>query len=100
MSLETILLWAVVGLIAGWLASAVVGGGYGVIGDIVVGVVGAFLGGFRLRALHIASPVHGLPGTMLVALIGAFVLLVFLRLTPRATVLASPLPEAGVLEVI
>ena len=39
MSAETFLLWLVVGLIAGWLASAVVGGGYGVVGDIVIGVV-------------------------------------------------------------
>ena len=51
MTLETFLLWIAIGLIAGWLASAVVGGGYGVIGDIVVGVVGAFLGGFVLRWL-------------------------------------------------
>jgi uncharacterized membrane protein YeaQ/YmgE (transglycosylase-associated protein family) len=85
MSVETILLWAVVGLIAGWLASAVVGGGYGVIGDIVIGVVGAFLGGYVFRALHIASPFGGLPGTIFVAFIGAIVLLLLLRLLHRAT---------------
>ena len=83
MSVETILLWLVVGLIAGWLASAVVGGGYGVIGDIVVGVVGAFLGGFIFRSLHIASPFRGLPGTIFVAFIGAIVLLLVLRLIRR-----------------
>ncbi|HEY6475316.1 MAG TPA: hypothetical protein VI456_01975, partial [Polyangia bacterium] len=37
MSLETLLLWIVIGLIAGWLASVVVGGGYGLIGDVVIG---------------------------------------------------------------
>ena len=42
MSLETFLIWIAVGLIAGWLASAVAGGGFGVIGDIVIGIVGAF----------------------------------------------------------
>jgi uncharacterized membrane protein YeaQ/YmgE (transglycosylase-associated protein family) len=84
MSLETILLWVVVGLIAGWLASAVVGGGYGVIGDIVVGVVGAFLGGIIFRALHIGAPFGGIAGTIFVAFIGAVVLLLILRLIHRA----------------
>ena len=80
MSLETLLLWIVIGLIAGWLASAVVGGGYGVVGDIVVGVVGAFLGGIIFRSLHIGVPFRGLAGTILVAFVGAVVLLVLLRL--------------------
>ena len=80
MSLETFLIWIVIGLVAGWLASAVVGGGYGVIGDIVVGVVGAFLGGFIFRALHIQAPFGGIAGTIFVAFIGAIVLLVVLRL--------------------
>jgi uncharacterized membrane protein YeaQ/YmgE (transglycosylase-associated protein family) len=86
MSLETLLLWVVIGLIAGWLASAVVGGGFGLVGDIVVGVVGAFLGGFIFRALHIGTPFRGLPGTIFVAFIGAIVLLLILRLIRRATV--------------
>lgn len=84
MSLETLLIWIVVGLIAGWLASAVVGGGYGVIGDIVVGIVGSFVGGFIFRALHIHSPVGGLAGTILVAFVGAIVLLVLIRLIRSA----------------
>ena len=85
MTIETILLWAVVGLIAGWLASMVVGGGYGVIGDIVVGVVGAFVGGYLFRQLHLTVPFSGLPGTIFVAFIGAMVLLVVLRLVRRIT---------------
>jgi uncharacterized membrane protein YeaQ/YmgE (transglycosylase-associated protein family) len=80
MTLETVLWWALVGLIAGWLASAVVGGGLGVVGDIVVGIVGAFLGGFVFRALRINAPFGGLPGTIFVAFIGAVVLLVLLRI--------------------
>ena len=80
MTLETFLLWIAIGLIAGWLASAIVGGGYGVIGDIVVGVVGAFIGGFVFRALDIRVPWGGLAGTIFVAFIGAVVLLVILRL--------------------
>ncbi|QSQ19807.1 GlsB/YeaQ/YmgE family stress response membrane protein [Pyxidicoccus parkwayensis] len=86
MSLETILVWAVIGLIAGWLASAVVGGGYGLIGDIVVGVVGAFLGGFIFRALGTGTPFGGLAGTIFVAFIGAVVLLLVLRLIHSSTV--------------
>ena len=85
MTLETVLLWAVVGLIAGWLASAVAGGGYGVIGDIVIGVVGAFVGGFLFRELHVTVPFSGIPGTIFVAFIGAVVLLVALRLIRRIT---------------
>jgi uncharacterized membrane protein YeaQ/YmgE (transglycosylase-associated protein family) len=83
MSLETFLLWLAIGLIAGWLASAVVGGGYGVVGDIVIGVVGAFLGGFLFRALHVAAPFAGIAGTIFVAFFGAVVLLVLLRLARR-----------------
>jgi len=85
MSFETFLLWIAVGLIAGWLASAVVGGGYGVIGDIVVGVVGSFLGGWLFREFHIATPIGGLAGRIIVAFIGAVVLLLLLRLVRLIT---------------
>ena len=57
MSIETILIWMAIGLVAGWLASLAVGGGYGVIGDIVLGIVGAFLGGLIFRTLQ--RPLHG-----------------------------------------
>jgi uncharacterized membrane protein YeaQ/YmgE (transglycosylase-associated protein family) len=80
MTLETLLVWIVIGLIAGWLASVVVGGGYGVVGDIIVGVVGSFIGGFIFHALRIHSPFSGLAGTILVAFVGAVVLLVAIRL--------------------
>jgi uncharacterized membrane protein YeaQ/YmgE (transglycosylase-associated protein family) len=83
MTPQTFLVWIVIGLIAGWLASAVVGGGFGVIGDIVVGVVGAFLGGFILRGLHVSTPFGGLAGSIFVAFIGAVVLLLLLRLINR-----------------
>jgi uncharacterized membrane protein YeaQ/YmgE (transglycosylase-associated protein family) len=83
MTLETILIWCVIGLIAGWLASAVVGGGFGLIGDIIIGIVGAFLGGIVFRALHIGTPFHGMAGTIFVAFIGAVLLLLLLRLIRR-----------------
>jgi uncharacterized membrane protein YeaQ/YmgE (transglycosylase-associated protein family) len=84
MSLESLLLWVVIGLIAGWLASAVVGGGFGLIGDIVVGVVGAFVGGLIFNALDLGTPFGGMAGTIFVAFIGAVVLLLILRLIRRA----------------
>jgi len=80
---SVLLLWIVVGLIAGWLASAVVGGGYGLIGDIVVGIVGSFLGGLIFSQFHIAVPFAGLAGTIFVAFIGAVALLLLLRLVAR-----------------
>lgn len=76
-----ILTWLIVGLIAGLLASAVVGGiGYGLLGDIVVGIVGAVLGGWLFNAFGVSMPVAGLPGTILVASIGAVVLLLLIRM--------------------
>jgi uncharacterized membrane protein YeaQ/YmgE (transglycosylase-associated protein family) len=78
-----ILAWLVVGLIAGWLASQVMrGGGYGLIGDIIVGVVGAVIGGFLASTLlHMPDAVNGINVTsILVAFIGAVILLALLRL--------------------
>jgi uncharacterized membrane protein YeaQ/YmgE (transglycosylase-associated protein family) len=83
-----LLSWIVVGLIAGWLAGMVMkGGGYGLIGDIIVGVVGALLGGWIATAfLHIG----GMSGinlySILVAFCGAVLLLFVLRLLGGRTV--------------
>ncbi len=85
MTLETLLIWLVIGLIAGWLASAVVGGGMGLVGDIVVGIVGAFIGGMLFREMHWNIPIGGIAGTILVAFIGAVLLLLLLRLFRRGS---------------
>ena len=85
MSGETFLVWLVVGLIAGWLASAVVGGGMGLVGDIVIGIVGSFLGGLIFRTAHIGTPFHGMAASIFVAFIGAVALLLILRLIRRGT---------------
>ena len=79
------LLWfLIVGLVAGWLAGVLVkGGGFGVIGDLVVGVIGAFLGGWLFSTLG-ASAGGGLLGSIIVATIGAVVLLFIVRLIKRA----------------
>jgi uncharacterized membrane protein YeaQ/YmgE (transglycosylase-associated protein family) len=74
----------VVGLIAGLLASIAVGGvGYGILGDIVIGIVGAFLGSWLFGALSLRVPFGGLGGTIFVAFIGAVVLLLLLRVLRR-----------------
>ncbi len=78
-----LLAWIVVGLVAGVLASLVMGGGYGIIGDIIIGIVGAFIGGWLFSARGISSPMGGMGGQILVAFIGAVVLLFLLRLIRR-----------------
>jgi uncharacterized membrane protein YeaQ/YmgE (transglycosylase-associated protein family) len=79
MSLETFLLWVVVGAVAGFLANAVVKGGYGLGGDIIIGIVGAFIGGWLFRSMRWHAPLDGLAGTICIAFIGAVILLVILR---------------------
>ena len=85
MSIETILIWMAIGLVAGWLASLVVGGGYGVVGDIVLGIVGAFLGGLIFRVLHLGTPFRGLASTIFVAFVGSVVLLLLMRFVRRSS---------------
>jgi uncharacterized membrane protein YeaQ/YmgE (transglycosylase-associated protein family) len=78
-----ILTWIIVGLIAGWLAGTVMsGGGYGLLGDIIIGVVGGLLGGFLATSvLHISAAMTGFNlESILVAFCGAVILLVGLRL--------------------
>jgi uncharacterized membrane protein YeaQ/YmgE (transglycosylase-associated protein family) len=79
------LLWfLVVGIVAGWLAGVLVkGGGFGVIGDLVVGVIGAVIGGWLFSTLG-ASAGGGLVGSIIVATIGAVVLLFAVRMVKRA----------------
>ena len=79
-----LLTWLIVGLIAGVLASFVMGGGYGIIGDIIIGIVGAFIGGWLFSRLGVGTPFAGLAGTIFVAFVGAVVLLFILRLVQRA----------------
>ena len=78
-------LWfLLVGLIAGWLAGMLVkGGGFGVVGDMIVGVLGAFIGGFLFTQLGVASG-GGMIGSIIVATIGAIILIFILRLIKRA----------------
>src|SRR6266536_268024 len=77
-SLTAVLWWLVVGLIAGFLASLVMrGGGYGIVGDIIVGLVGALICGFLASLVCLGA--IGFVGTIIVAFIGACFLIVILR---------------------
>jgi len=83
MNLQSLVLFLVIGLVAGWLASRIMrGGGFGLVGDLVVGVIGAFLGGWLFNLLGIS--LGGILGALVTALIGAIVLLYLLRLIKRA----------------
>lgn len=76
--LTALLFWIIVGLIAGFLASLVMHGGYGLVGDIIVGIVGAVIGGFLMSLLGFSAS-GGLLYTILVAFIGACILIAILR---------------------
>jgi uncharacterized membrane protein YeaQ/YmgE (transglycosylase-associated protein family) len=82
--MENLLWFLLIGLAAGWLAGVLVkGGGFGVIGDMVVGVIGALLGGWLFGVLGLSSG-GGLLGALIVATLGAIVLIVIIRLIRRA----------------
>jgi uncharacterized membrane protein YeaQ/YmgE (transglycosylase-associated protein family) len=81
---QSLIIWLIVGAIAGWLAGIVVrGGGFGLIGDIIVGIIGAFIAGWLFPQLgfHLAV---GIVGIILDAAIGAIVLLLLIRIIRRA----------------
>jgi uncharacterized membrane protein YeaQ/YmgE (transglycosylase-associated protein family) len=75
--------WIVVGLIAGWLAGKVMkGGGFGVLMDIVIGMVGAVIGGWVFGLIGISA--GGLIGSVVVAFVGAVILLWLVRMIKKA----------------
>jgi uncharacterized membrane protein YeaQ/YmgE (transglycosylase-associated protein family) len=77
-----ILSWVIVGLIAGWLAGELMrGSGFGIIGDIIVGIVGALLGGFIATALfNVPDPLTGINiTTIVIAFLGSVLLIAILR---------------------
>jgi uncharacterized membrane protein YeaQ/YmgE (transglycosylase-associated protein family) len=79
-----IIAWIVVGLIAGWLAGMVMkGGGYGLIGDIIIGIVGGLLGGFLASVVFGADMVNGFNlVSIVVAFIGSVILIALVRALP------------------
>lgn len=80
-----ILAWIIVGLIAGWITGQLMkDGGYGVVGDIVVGLAGALIGGFVVSFLF--HGVVGFWGSIVVSVIGACILVAFLRMLTRSRI--------------
>jgi uncharacterized membrane protein YeaQ/YmgE (transglycosylase-associated protein family) len=78
-----LLYWLVVGLIAGWLAGVVMrGGGYGIVVDIILGILGGILGGWIFSMLGVGAG-GGLVGSVLVAFVGAVVLVAISRALRR-----------------
>ncbi len=78
------LIWVVIlGILAGWLAGKITkGSGFGLLGDLVVGVVGSLLGSFLFGIVGLAA--YGLVGRLVIAVVGAVVLLWLIRLVKRA----------------
>ena len=76
--------WLIIGALAGWLAGMFVkGGGFGLLGDIVVGIIGAFIGGWLAGVLHVHVG-SGWISSILTAAVGAVFLLFLLRMVRRA----------------
>ncbi|SDL74562.1 GlsB/YeaQ/YmgE family stress response membrane protein [Maricaulis salignorans] len=84
MTLSGLLIWLFIGAVAGWLAGLIVKGyGFGLLGNIVVGIVGAFVGGWLFGLLGIAA-LHGIVGAIVGATVGAVAVLLLLSLVRRA----------------
>ena len=84
MDTHGIIVWLIIGAVAGWLAGSLVkGGGFGLIGDIVVGIIGAVLGGWLAGVLGVGIG-SGILASIVTATLGAVILIVLLRLVKRA----------------
>jgi uncharacterized membrane protein YeaQ/YmgE (transglycosylase-associated protein family) len=82
--ITALIVWLIVGAVAGWLAGQIVKGhGFGLVGNIVVGIVGAFIAGWLLPGLGL--PLSGIVGSIIYAAIGAVILLFVIGLIKRAT---------------
>jgi uncharacterized membrane protein YeaQ/YmgE (transglycosylase-associated protein family) len=85
MTLESIVVWIIVGGIAGLLAEWLIGGIHtGCIGTVIVGVIGAFVGGWLFGVLHISIGATGILNEIITAFVGAAVLLLVIRIFRRA----------------
>ena len=85
MALNSIIVWVIVGAVAGSIAEWLVGGiSTGCIGTVVIGIIGAFVGAWLLGVLHVSIGGHGLINDIVTASIGAIVLLLGIRIVRRA----------------
>ncbi len=80
---QGIIIWLVIGAVAGWLAGQIVkGGGFGLVGDIIVGIIGSVIGGWIFGSYVVG--VSGVGGAIIGSTIGAVVLLFILKIIRRA----------------
>ena len=83
MSTQNLILFLVIGLVAGWLAGRIMkGSGFGLVGDLVVGVIGAFIGVWLFGLLHISA--GGIIGLLIASVVGALLLLYLVRIVRRS----------------
>ena len=81
MDITSLIIWLVIGADAGWLAGQIMkGGGFGLVGDIVVGIVGSLIGGFLLGGFFASL---GIIGSIITAVIGAVILLFIVKLVVK-----------------
>ena len=81
--LQSLIIWLLIGAIAGWLAGQIMkGGGFGLVGDIIIGIVGAFIAGILFPRLGFAFG-NPIVGSIIAAVVGACLLLFILRLVRR-----------------
>jgi uncharacterized membrane protein YeaQ/YmgE (transglycosylase-associated protein family) len=79
---QTLIIWLVVGAIAGWIAGQIItGGGFGLIGNIVIGIIGAIVAGYLFPNFW---PMGGIPGAIIHAALGAIIVLLVVALVKRA----------------
>ncbi|MBA4226406.1 MAG: GlsB/YeaQ/YmgE family stress response membrane protein [Hyphomonas sp.] len=84
MTLESIIIFLLIGAVAGWLAGLIVKGfGFGLIGNIIIGIIGAFIAGYIFPALNVSLGT-GIVAAILHATIGAVILLLVVRVIKRA----------------
>jgi uncharacterized membrane protein YeaQ/YmgE (transglycosylase-associated protein family) len=81
MDVTSIILWIIVGAIAGWVAQLLVGGGYGLIGTIVLGIIGAVVGGFIGQALGLGGTTNNPFNivSLILAIVGAVIVVLIAR---------------------
>ena len=83
MDIPSLILFLLIGAVAGWLAGLIMkGGGFGILGNIVIGIIGAIIGGYLFGMLGITA--GGIIGSLITATVGAIVLLYVVRLFKRA----------------
>ena len=85
MMLETnsIIVILIIGLVAGWLAGKIMGGGFGLIGDIIIGIIGAFIGTWLWGVLHLPMIANFWISAIVISTVGACILLFIIRLIKR-----------------